>query len=330
MTCTNLLLCEQLSVGLFSAPGPSIFLSSSLSPGNGQPPGLPFTFAVWCLPSSSFSSMFLNHGSQTLRDSVFISISQKKIRERKNLSDSTKYITASDFWTTRWVATKVISVELPGEDGIGVSWPTNLYQGTVHGKTVRWGISDPCWSRVSTPRTFCFEKYHGLGLKILLRKQKMRFSIILADSLPALIFWVLPKFFPSLSRFERIRVMSRLFTPMMQSEASSSSSSSQFLFLLLLVLFLLTLILMLEDVSICKSNKQSTCCYSPCKDWRPRSSQKTGCIEKEVWTGALWKALTHLPGFDFMNLPFFFGGGDAVVSKPCFHAWLIATGYTPL
>ena len=76
---------EQLCVGLFSAPGPSIFLSSSLSPGNGQPPGLPFTFAVWCLPSSSFSSMFLNHGSQTLRDSVFISfhiyISKKTEKE---------------------------------------------------------------------------------------------------------------------------------------------------------------------------------------------------------------------------------------------------------
>lgn len=34
---------SQLSVGLLFAPGPSIFLSSSLSPGNGQPPGLPFT-----------------------------------------------------------------------------------------------------------------------------------------------------------------------------------------------------------------------------------------------------------------------------------------------
>ena len=36
-------------------------------------------------PSSSFSSMFLNHGSQTLRDSVFISISQKK-NQRKKIS----------------------------------------------------------------------------------------------------------------------------------------------------------------------------------------------------------------------------------------------------
>ena len=52
-------------------------------------------------PSSLFSSMFLNHGSQTLRDSVFISISQKKNQRNKIfyqiLRRSTKYITASDF-----------------------------------------------------------------------------------------------------------------------------------------------------------------------------------------------------------------------------------------
>lgn len=174
-------------------------------------------------PSSSFSSIFLNHGSQTLRDSVFISISEK-IRERQFLSNSTKYITASDFWTTRWVATRVISIEWPGEDGIGVSWPTNLYQGTVHGKTVRRGISDPCWSRVPTPRTFCFEKYHGLGLKILLRKQKMRLLIILADSLPALIFWVLPTFSchcQDLRGYESFP-----FTPMIQSVARAAVAVS--------------------------------------------------------------------------------------------------------
>lgn len=165
-------------------------------------------------------------------------------------------------------------------------------------------------------------------MKILLRKQKMRFSIILADSLPALIFWGFPNFFLSLSRFERIWVISFHTNDTVSSQ--SSSSSFQFLFLLLLVLFWLTLILMLEDVSICESNKHSTCCYSPCKDWRPRSSQKTGCIEKEVWTGALWKALTHLPGFDSMNLPLFLGGETQLLVSHVFTHGLIATGYTPL
>ena len=85
MTCSNLLLSDQLSIGLFCAPGPSIFLSSSLSPGNGQLPSLPLNLPFDVCRHLHFPVCFWNM-DPNLRYSYIIYLSQKKTEETDNFS----------------------------------------------------------------------------------------------------------------------------------------------------------------------------------------------------------------------------------------------------
>lgn len=56
------------------------------------------------------------------------------------------------------------------------------------------------------------------------------------------------------------------------------------------------------------------------KTWPgPRSSQKTGCIEKEVWTGAECFPFT---GIWFHESLLFLGGRQLLVSHDFIHGWL--------